>query len=486
MGNTRDLSIVLRLRDQVSQELGQVEGRLQQMKPTFQKMAIAGTAAFAGISAGIFKATQAAGRAQDISALFNLAFQDTEDRMNAFVDEFADEFGRARTAIMQMASDMGFALSMGTDLASDSIADMTTELVFAAEALALADARIDDGEQAMRAFSDAMNGSMQQARRYIPTLREANVVTKAQEMGLVAVGEELTQTQRAMALYELIMEGTVMSQQRLLEAEGDYTDAKARFNAVLQDTMELLGKEFLPLATQVLEAIVPIIRRMGEWIEENPKLARNIALASAAVAGLVAIIGTLGLILIAVKPAIIAIGVVIGGLSLPILAIIGLIGVIGATLAYLVINWRQHWDNIKWATSKVLDYLKGIFKSASEAIMGFLNPIINTAQRAINLARQARDLAGGAIGGARDRIGGAISRVTPFADGGIVTQPTLGLVGEAGPEAIIPLNRQSGLGNTYNIIFKGNSFMGEDDLAEQVGDKLMDVIKQTTKISYGN
>ena len=41
---------------------------------------------------------------------------------------------------------------------------------------------------------------------------------------------------------------------------------------------------------------------------------------------------------------------------------------------------------------------------------------------------------------------------TPFATGGIVTSPTLGLVGEAGPEAIIPLDRAGQLGgNTINI-----------------------------------
>jgi hypothetical protein len=41
--------------------------------------------------------------------------------------------------------------------------------------------------------------------------------------------------------------------------------------------------------------------------------------------------------------------------------------------------------------------------------------------------------------------------VTGFAKGAIVRNPMMGLVGEAGPEAIIPLNRANGLGNTYNI-----------------------------------
>jgi len=51
----------------------------------------------------------------------------------------------------------------------------------------------------------------------------------------------------------------------------------------------------------------------------------------------------------------------------------------------------------------------------------------------------------GAIAGAAGRVGGAIgsavSRYYQFAEGGIVTAPTMGLVGEAGPEAIIPLDR---------------------------------------------
>jgi hypothetical protein len=38
--------------------------------------------------------------------------------------------------------------------------------------------------------------------------------------------------------------------------------------------------------------------------------------------------------------------------------------------------------------------------------------------------------------------------LTMFASGGIVTSPTLGMVGEAGPEAIIPLDRAGSLGST--------------------------------------
>ena len=42
-------------------------------------------------------------------------------------------------------------------------------------------------------------------------------------------------------------------------------------------------------------------------------------------------------------------------------------------------------------------------------------------------------------------------RFRPFATGGIVTSPTLGLVGEAGAEAVIPLSKLGNMGNNINI-----------------------------------
>jgi len=49
-------------------------------------------------------------------------------------------------------------------------------------------------------------------------------------------------------------------------------------------------------------------------------------------------------------------------------------------------------------------------------------------------------------------ISGIPGGIPLFAKGGIVTQPTLGIVGEAGPEAVIPLNKAGMMGgNTINI-----------------------------------
>lgn len=54
------------------------------------------------------------------------------------------------------------------------------------------------------------------------------------------------------------------------------------------------------------------------------------------------------------------------------------------------------------------------------------------------------DIVGDIFDTAGDLLGGAVDVVfdiLPFQHGGIVTQPTVGLIGEAGPEAVIPLDR---------------------------------------------
>ena len=49
-------------------------------------------------------------------------------------------------------------------------------------------------------------------------------------------------------------------------------------------------------------------------------------------------------------------------------------------------------------------------------------------------------------------IGGKGWSIPKMARGGIVTRPTIALIGEAGPEAVVPLGASSGFGNvTINV-----------------------------------
>jgi phage-related minor tail protein len=80
------------------------------------------------------------------------------------------------------------------------------------------------------------------------------------------------------------------------------------------------------------------------------------------------------------------------------------------------------------------------------------------------------------------------SHMTPFATGGIVTGPTPALVGEAGPEAIIPLDRlnsimasRGGMGGGATVNISVNAGMGADGAA--IGEQIVTAIRKYERTS---
>lgn len=107
---------------------------------------------------------------------------------------------------------------------------------------------------------------------------------------------------------------------------------------------------------------------------------------------------------------------------------------------------RRAFDGVAFDGMKLSDALRGVAKSMSDAAYSAaMRPVQNALGGA--LANGVNALASGILPFAD---GGAFAqgRVMPFAKGGVVTGPTnfpmrggLGLMGEAGPEAIMPLTR---------------------------------------------
>jgi hypothetical protein len=148
----------------------------------------------------------------------------------------------------------------------------------------------------------------------------------------------------------------------------------------------------------------------------------------------------------------------------------------------------------KWGmtNSAVLIYLQLLFKGNSEL------------EKMLALLSQIKILGGGNPGGApiisydpgedardrRERIAALNRLITPqnlistgedardrrlgltaMAEGGIVTKPTAALIGEAGSEAVIPLDRMGGFGTTVNVNVAG-SVISEGELQSVIQDAL--------------
>ena len=120
---------------------------------------------------------------------------------------------------------------------------------------------------------------------------------------------------------------------------------------------------------------------------------------------------------------------------------------------------------------------------ASEKWIAFKNaiqPAIDALKKVVDLLRKLKNLGGGG-GSFLGTLGKSLlPGITPFANGGIVTSPTLGMVGEAGPEAVIPLSKMGGMGTTINIVVNGD--VTGEDLIDRVGDALTQKLQLSTAV----
>lgn len=113
----------------------------------------------------------------------------------------------------------------------------------------------------------------------------------------------------------------------------------------------------------------------------------------------------------------------------------GLIGVFSGILTYLqgvfTGNWKQAWEGIKRVFTSIVDSIKSIFGGAIDWISSKITGLVN-------LVTSIPDK----IQGIKNSIGNISLKVPGFATGGIVTSPTLAMVGEgSSAEAILPLDK---------------------------------------------
>ncbi len=94
-------------------------------------------------------------------------------------------------------------------------------------------------------------------------------------------------------------------------------------------------------------------------------------------------------------------------------------------------NWEQAWNGIK-------DIFSGVWDLISDAATGAMDIVVGAVNTAIDLVNQLLGLIKDISFGAIDL---KIPKIPKFASGGVLSQPTLSIAGEAGPEAYVPLNR---------------------------------------------
>ena len=147
------------------------------------------------------------------------------------------------------------------------------------------------------------------------------------------------------------------------------------------------------------------------------------------------------------------------------------IGAIIAAVVLLATHWKEVWSAMKTVVSDVWDFMKDVFSWISNGVKGMVNGMIDIVNAGIKMVDAISFNLPSILGGGH--IGFNIPLIPHLADGGIVTSPTVALIGEAGPEAIVPLSKMGGMGGGINITVNvAGSVVQEQDLAVSVRDQI--------------
>lgn len=207
------------------------------------------------------------------------------------------------------------------------------------------------------------------------------------------------------------------------EAAGTTAGQFKRASLAFAETKESIGAALIP----VLEKMLPYLTKFAQWASENPNL----------IAAVAAGIGGLAVAILAVNAA-----MAINPITLIVIGI-------GALIAALAVAYKKFegfrnvvdtlFSGIKW-------YIYNVTIPAFQAMFAIVKTIFNGIATVWNntFGKLSFKIPGWVPG-----IGGKgfeVPNIPMLAQGGLVMSPTLALIGEAGPEAVVPLDRMNDFG----------------------------------------
>lgn len=308
------------------------------------------------------------------------------------------------------------------------------------------------------ALSKAYNGNFKALKSLDPALA-----------GLIAEGADADTVFGRLA-------GTFQNQ-----ASKQANTAQGKFKSLsiaLGETKESIGAALLP----IIEKLLPKLQSMGNFIRDNTGLVVTIA----------AVIGTLAAAIIAINAGLavynaiqavtlalntaltasfsalwVASGaIIILGIIAALVALQAKFNIFGVIIDGLKKAFEIWWNYIQFVFNgfaaigtRVFNTIRTVVRAWVDVVKGYIDVIYGAFKTVFNGVASIWNNTIGKLSfkvpGWVPGIGGKgfdVPDIPMLAEGGIVTGPTIAMIGEAGPEAVIPLSKAGSMGgNTINI-----------------------------------
>jgi hypothetical protein len=220
-----------------------------------------------------------------------------------------------------------------------------------------------------------------------------------------------------------------------------------RLQLSLSETKETIGAALLP----IIEKILPVLTTFGNWASENTGVFLTIAGVIGGIAAAVLIVNGAMTVWTAITTAATTVQTAFNAVMA--MNPIGLTVIaIGLLIAGLVVAYKK-FEGFRNIVDSVFNFIKtaisggfDFFKGYLEFVLGIYKGIFNGVAKIWNntIGKLSFKVPGWVPG-----FGGKgfdVPNIPMLAEGGIVTGPTLAMIGEKGPEAVVPLDRYRGGG----------------------------------------
>lgn len=418
------------------QEFKQLEGAGAKAQFAIKKAAIPAAAALGGLALAAGSAAKAAiedaAGAAELSRQLKISTQATDAQVQATEDMIS------KMTLATGVADSDLRTALANLARSTGSAEESTRLLNLAMDISAATGK--DLDSVSQALGKAFNGQTTALAKLDPSLR-----------GIVKEGASADEVFKIMAD---TFGGAAA------EAANTASGRFARMNVALGEAQESIGQALLP----IIEKFLPYLESLATWVGENTTLVTTfgvvIGTAAAAIIGINAAMKAWAVVQAAATAAQVLFNAAMN--ANPIVLATTAIVAIGAAV---VVAYKK-FETFRNIVDGIADVFQGAFSGVVKIVKNVFDAYVGIYRGLFN---KIADIWNATVGGFGFDIpdwvpglggkGFKIPEIPKLAMGGIVDKPTLALIGEAGPEAVVPLNRAGefglGAGGPFTINVHG-------------------------------
>ncbi len=214
----------------------------------------------------------AASNLQELQSAFDYTFGTSAAAMNRWADQTGNAMGRATSEMKAGALAMGqlFKQAAPTEAAAARLSQKFT--VLAQDAASFYNTSFDE---ALAKIRSGLSGESEPLRDFGVYLSEAAVKSKALELGMIKVGEELTEQGKIMARAVLIQQGLADANGDVARTADGFANRVRALRADIKELSEELGQRFMKHAERLVGWAQDAVR----WVKELPPGVKDTAVA---------------------------------------------------------------------------------------------------------------------------------------------------------------------------------------------------------------